>query len=245
MLKVMQDIRIQGTKPYYEDSAGTQGNFAWVIDGASSLTGDTGDDGGVVASFASNISMALHELADTADDAVDLRALLHQAVQQATWQTGPLDLWHPWEPPSAAMVLAHVTDTQVRLIQSADVTWQVSDETGIVGESSSEPEFAGFEAYNISTVARLDRGSNDFAAARRDIFRATRAKANTEGGYPVVQYGMVIPLAVKETVVQANSPELVLYSDGWPKLEREGLAARLAGDSIFDDATYLRVQLRT
>lgn len=67
--------------------------------------------------------------------------------------------------------------------------------------------------------------------------------ANASGGYPVVQYGMTSPLAVEEIVVQApDDPELVLYSDGWPKLAREGLGARFAGGSGgFDDATYLLV----
>lgn len=245
MLKVLHDIRVQGTKPYYEDNSGVQGNFAWVIDGASSLVGDTGDDGGVVAAFTSNITMALHELADTADDAVDLRALLHKAVTEATRRTGPLDIKNPWEPPSAAMVLAHVTDTQVRLIQSADVAWQVSNDTGVVAESDSEPVFAVFEAYNLDVVKGLAPGTAG-DTKRREVFRTTRAKANVAGGYPVVQYGMSSPLAVEETVVRADTPELLLYSDGWPKLSREGLDARLAGGSGgFDDATYLRVQPRT
>lgn len=40
-----------------------------------------------------------------------------------------------------------------------------------------------------------------------------------------MQYGMTEPIAVEETMVQANEPELVLYSG-------------------FDDATYLRVRPR-
>lgn len=246
MLEVMHDIRVQGTKPYYEDNSGVQGNFAWVIDGATSLVPDnSSDDGGEVAAFTSNITMALHELADTADDAVDLRELLHDAVTRATRKTGPIDIKNPWEPPSAAMVLAHVSDNQIRLIQSADVAWQVSTSTGVVAESDSERVFAAFEEYNLDAVKGLaPSAAGD--AKRRDIFRTTRAKANAAGGYPVVQYGMTSPLAVEETVVQATSPELVLYSDGWPKLAREGLDARLAGGSGgFDDATLLRVRPRT
>lgn len=245
MLEVMHDIRVQGTKPYYEDNSGVQGNFAWVIDGATSLVPDnSSDDGGEVAAFTSNITMALHELADTADDAVDLRELLHDAVTRATRKTGPIDIKNPWEPPSAAMVLAHVTRDSVRLIQSADVAWQVTSTAGVVGESDSEPVFAGFEAHNLAAVKGLVPGAEG-DAYRRDVFRTTRAKANIAGGYPVVQYGMAEPLAVEETVIHAHAPELVLYSDGWPTLEREGLAARLAADSGFDDATYLRVRPRT
>lgn len=139
------------------------------------------------------------------------------------------------------MVLAHVSDTQVRLIQSADVAWQVRDSNGVVDESLSEPVFAQFEARNQSDVAGLTRGGG-FDAARRDVYRRTRAMANASGGYPVVQYGMTSPLAVEEIVVQSPDPELVLHSDGWPKLAREGLSARLSGGSGgFDDATYLWV----
>lgn len=242
MLDIVQNIHIQGTKPYYEDNAGTQGNFAWVIDGATSLVPDTSsDDGGVVSAFTANITAALHNLATDADDEVDLRELLHEAVTQATRHIGPLDLRNPWESPSAAMVLAHVSDTQVRLIQSADVAWQVRDSNGVVDESLSEPVFAQFEARNQSDVAGLTRGGG-FDSARRDVYRRTRAMANASGGYPVVQYGMTSPLAVEEIVVQASTPDLVLHSDGWPKLAREGLSARLSGGSGgFDDATYLWV----
>lgn len=243
MLDIVQNIHIQGTKPYYEDNAGTQGNFAWVIDGATSLVPDTSsDDGGVVSAFTANITAALHNLATDADDGVDLRELLHEAVAQATLHIGPLDLHNPWEPPSAAMVLAHVSDTQVRLIQSADVAWQVRGSNGVVvDEALSEPVFAQFEARNQSDVAGFTRGDG-FDSARRDVLRATRSKANAADGYPVVQYGMTSPLAVEEIVVQAPNPELVLHSDGWPKLAREGLGARLAGGSGgFDDATYLWV----
>lgn len=242
MLNVIQNMHIQGTKPYYEDNSGVEGNFAWVIDGATSLVPDnSSDDGGVVASFTAHITAALHELAKTVPDDVDLRNLLHAAIILATRQVGLLDLQNPWEPPSAAMVLARVSDTQVRLIQSADVAWQVRDSTGVVGESDSEPVFAGFEQYNQSAVAGLVR-DNEYEARKRDVFRETRAKANTADGYPVVQYGMPNPLAVEEIVVQATDPELVLHSDGWPKLAREGLGARLAGGSGgFDDATYLWV----
>lgn len=45
--------------------------------------------------------------------------------------------------------------------------------------------------------------------------------------------------------VKAEPPavkEIVVHNDGWPKLDREGLATRLAADSGFDDATYLRVR---
>lgn len=242
MLDVIQNIHVQGTKPYYEDNAGTQGNFAWVIDGATSLVPDnSSDDGGVVASFTSYLTAALHELAKTVPDDVDLRELLHEAVTQATRRVGPLDLQNPWEPPSAAMVLAHVSNTQVRLIQSADVAWQVRDSTGVVDGALSEPVFAQFEARNQSDVAGLTRGGG-FDAARRNVYRRTRAVANASGGYPVVQYGMTSPLAVEEIVVQAPDPELVLHSDGWPKLAREGLGARFSGGSGgFDDATYLWV----
>ena len=243
MLNVIQNLHIQGTKPYYEDNSGVEGNFAWVIDGATSLVPDTSsDDGGVVSAFTANITAALHNLATDADDGVDLRELLHEAVMQATRRVGPLDLQNPWEPPSAAMVLAHVSDTQVRLIQSADVAWQVRDSTGVVVDGAlSEPVFAQFEVRNQSDVAGLTRGDG-FDSARRDVYRRTRAMANASGGYPVVQYGMTSPLAVEEIVVQSPDPELVLHSDGWPKLAREGLGARFAGGSGgFDDATYLWV----
>lgn len=242
MLNVIQNLHIQGTKPYYEDNSGTQGGFAWVIDGATSLVPDnSSDDGGVVSSFTTHITAALHSLAADADDEMDLRELLHEAVTQATRRVGPLDLRNPWEPPSAAMVLAHVSDTQVRLIQSADVAWQVRDSTGVVAESDSEPVFAGFEQHNQSAVAGLAR-DDEYEARKRGVFRETRAKANAADGYPVVQYGMTSPLAVEEIVVQTPDPELVLHSDGWPKLAREGLGARFAGGSGgFDDATYLWV----
>lgn len=245
MLDIVQNIHIQGTKPYYEDNSGVEGNFAWVIDGATSLMPDnSSDDGGVVSSFTSYLTAALHELAKTVPDEVDLHILLHAAVILATRRVGPLDLNNPWEPPSAAMVLAHVTDTQVRFVQAADVAWKVSNSAGVVGESDSEPVFAGFEQHNQSAVAGLVR-DNEYEARKRDVFRETRAKANAADGYPVVQYGMPNPLAVKEIVVQATDPELVLYSDGWPKLAREGLGARLAGGSGgFDDATYLQVRPR-
>lgn len=243
MLDVIQNMHIQGTKPYYEDNSGVEGNFAWVIDGATSLVPDnSSDDGGVVASFTSYLTAALHELVKTVSDDVDLRELLHAAVILATRQVGPLDLQNPWEPPSAAMVLAHVSDTQVRLIQSADVAWQVRDSTGVVVDGAlSEPVFAEFEQHNLSTVAGLAR-DDKYEARKRDVFRETRAKANAADGYPVVQYGMTSPLAVEEIVVRAPDLELVLHSDGWPKLAREGLGARFSGGSGgFDDATYLWV----
>lgn len=245
MLEVVQNIKIQGTKPYYEDNSGVEENFAWVIDGATSLVHDnTNDDGGDVAAFTRNITAALHELAATAPDDVDLRNLLHTAVILATRCVGSLDLHNPWEPPSAAMVLAHVSNEEVRLVQSADIAWQINDSNGVVTESLSEPVFAGLEQRSLSAIASLAR-DDEFERRKRDVFRDTRAKANASDGYPVVQYGMTRPLAVEETVVQATSPELILYSDGWPKLVREGLDARLAGGSGgFDDATYLRVRPR-
>ena len=195
----------------------------------------------MVSGFTSNITAALHEFSADADDGVDLRELLHQAVVEATRRVGPLDIRKPWDPPSAAMVLAHVSDKQVRLLQSADVAWQVRDATGVVSMSVSEPVFAGFEAHNIAAIKKIAPGPEG-DAQRREVFRATRAKANAEGGYPVVQYGMAQPLAVKEGIVHADAPELVLYSDGWPRLYRNGLEVRLHGDVGFDDATFLHVR---
>lgn len=139
------------------------------------------------------------------------------------------------------MVLAHVTPTSVRLLQSADVSWCVVNDAGTTHESRAEPGFAEFEARNKRDVAELAQGAG-FAAAQRDIYRKTRAMMNVEGGYPVVQYGMDGPLAVVETVIQANDPHVILHSGGWPKLLRGGLDARLLGEDGFDDVTSLHVR---
>ena len=129
---------------------------------------------------------------------------------------------------------------------SASGVWpsKRSTSTGVVAESDSEPVFAVLEAYNLAAVKGLAPGAAG-DTKRREVFRTTRATANAAGGYPVVQYGMSSPLAVEETVVRDDTPELLLYSDGWPKLAREGLDARLSADSGFDDATMLRVRPRS
>ena len=237
MLNIVQHIRVQGTKPYYEDAAGVEGNFVWVIDGATSLVGDDGDDGGVVARFAATLSDALHVHAADASDAADLRELLHAAVAEATRQTGPIDVEHPWEVPSAALVLAHVEDDTVRLIQAADVEWHVIGLDGGAG-SVSEPVFLQAMERTEQDIAALD---HDTPAARRDVYRGVRATMNSTGGYPVVQYGMSRPLEVGEVVVHADAAEVIMHSDGWPKLVREGLGTRLLGTGGFDDATFLHV----
>lgn len=128
MIEVVQRISVQGTKPYYEDAVGAAGDFAWVIDGATSLVGDTGDDGGVVAQFSRALSDALRARAvrhTSVGNEADMNDMVRAAVVHATSVLGPIPVGEPWEPPSAAFALAHVTADRVRVVQAGDVAWQV------------------------------------------------------------------------------------------------------------------------
>lgn len=240
MLDVVQRVAVQGTKSFYEDACGVAGEYAWVIDGATSLVGDDGNDGGVVAEFARHLSESLCELAPDAGES-DLRLLLFEATAAATRRVGPISVDNPWDPPSAAVTLAHITSQRVRLVQAADVSWRVTGTVGRVEQRASEPTFARVSARTRGEIARVDPWGTD-PGARRAVYRETRATMNTPGGYPVVQYDMGQPVAVDEVVVDAQRADVVLFSDGWPILRRKGFDQRLHASDGFDDATYLRVR---
>lgn len=243
MLNIVQRVAVQGTKPFYEDACGVAGDYAWVIDGATSLVGDDGNDGGVVAEFARHLSESLCELSPDAGES-DLRLLLFEATAAATRRVGPIAVDNPWDPPSAAVTLAHITSQRVRLVQAADVSWRVTDDAGRVHQRASEPVFARVSARTSGEVSSADPWGTD-PGARRAVYRETRSTMNTPGGYPVVQYGMSRPVALDEVVVDAEFPEVVLFSDGWPILRRKGFDRRLHASDGFDDATYLRVRAAT
>lgn len=232
MIEVVQRVSVQGTKPYYEDAVDTDGDFAWVIDGATSLVGDTGDDGGAVARFVRSLSDALRAGAVSRTSVgieADLADMVRAAVVHATSVLGPLPVGELWESPSAAFALAYVSAHRVRVVQAGDVAWKVLDEHGaVVAGATSEPRFATAAARTRDQIAQLEPDGG-FETARRAVYRRTRAAMNTTGGYPIAQYGIRWELDVDEHVVDVENAIVELSSDGWPRMVDGGFDRRVRG----------------
>lgn len=82
MLEILQDSGTRDGESHGATVAGIEGNFAWMMGGDPTLVPDTDND--ATTAFITHLNDSLRGLAAIADDEVDLRQMLSEAVVQAT-----------------------------------------------------------------------------------------------------------------------------------------------------------------
>lgn len=208
--------------PYGEDLAGAAEGAAWVLDGATGVTGET------YADAPSDAHWYVRRLDDylrahVADDAVSLTDHVANAVasaRDAFAELAPVgDLDRAAEPSATAALVRWTGDAVEYYVLCDSVLVLCSG--GDVDRVVTDRRIAPFERENLDAAAHLRGKGASASEARRRLtpaLRTVRRLKNTPEGYPVLSLD---PAGAREGLTgrfEAEDPTAYCCTDGFARL---------------------------
>lgn len=251
-VKYMQSIK--GTSEENEDAVGYQGNYCWVIDGATALFENPIYPPFTVADIANDLSDTLPE---NIDDSKSLSEILHDTIQTvARYRLHISENTTSREQyaklPTFAIMLIRVAGDTLEYLSLGDCYLTIGGKT--VTDKRIEP----FAIQNRKRIQQIiDEHGTVTAEERKSIFQNTRLKANAPDGYPIGSLDPNSAYGAKTGTISLHNMNatIVLYSDGFvpcynPQEPIESSLKSLAysnyTDKIYgkrDDASVLVVEV--
>ena len=181
-----------------------------------------------------------------------LSNILHKAIENACEKLSVPDGMLECEGPNYTVAMIRINDYDIDYYICADATIMVETDTGV--EIMTDERFTPFEAENIRQIALLADDENK-EILKKEIYRATRHKANQPGGYLVTS---VNPDSAKNglagKIYKRGVKRILLCSDGYTKqsypyqdLDLEHVEAHeqtAVSVPAHDDITYMVIQIQ-
>ncbi|TWB24403.1 protein phosphatase 2C-like protein [Nitrospirillum amazonense] len=212
-----------GTAPN-EDAAGHHGDWAWVIDGATGVSGATIDGLSDAAWFARAVDQALRRILPDSGhlptDAV-LRRVVEDCAQAFTQATRDVPRARH-ERPSAAFALLRRLGERLEMTTLGDcqIIHRAEDGQACIFGASSIPVF---EERTLRAARQALEETPDLTPAGLwnrvvDQLRANRRCMNVDGGYWVLSTDTAALAHVDRATIPADGGPVALCSDGFLRL---------------------------
>jgi hypothetical protein len=235
--EVVEEPGVPGSD-FSEDRLGSAGPMAWVIDGASAVTGQrvTDDRHSDASWLAGRLDRAMAALA--VESGLSLAEIVAEAIARTARQAEDEWLGVPDVPPSAALGVVRQAGERTGYLVLADVSVLLQTTDGRVRAVTDSRVEAVTEHARRRMVARLEEGAS-LQEARREVnpvLAGARAAMNSEGGYWVASLDEhAVDHAVTGEV--AGVREVVLATDGFMRVvEPFGL---ITTDELFEPGCSL------
>jgi hypothetical protein len=247
MVNLRTAVSIKGTAKENEDRFGIKGNYFWVIDGATDLFNCQEDIGYSVSECMEMLSTELYTVCGTQGSLIE--DLKYALARLNRYMFGPRILTNKEyaKSPTYSMVYGVINGSRIDYILIGDC-YLIVDNQVITDTRISE-----FAKANRKKVEKLlsEVDKTELEKARKEVFQATRLKANAEDGYPI---GSLCVTSV-DNVIQGSlqfKGNLKVMTDGFYKFYKEGCSTgdvlrelySVAIDEVYgkrDDATVLEL----
>ncbi|MEA1648584.1 protein phosphatase 2C domain-containing protein [Nitrospirillum sp. BR 11164] len=212
-----------GTAPN-EDAAGHQGDWAWVIDGATGVSGATIEGLSDAAWFARAVDRALRgAIPDSGQSPTD--AVLHRVVEECAqaFTQATRDAPRAWhERPSAAFALLRRLGDRLEMTTLGDcqIVHRAEDGQARLFGTSGIPVF---EERTLRAARQALQAAPDLTPAGLwdrvvDQVRTNRRSMNIDGGYWVLSTDTAALAHVDRATIPVDGGPVALCSDGFLRL---------------------------
>lgn len=207
-----------------EDVVGSQGDWAWVIDGATGVSDARIDGISDAAWFARQIDASLRAVADRSatKSMVDVLRAVIQDCRQALEQQWGRSERERHERPSASIALVRYRSARLELATLGDcrIVYRDRDgETRLFGLS----RIPHFESRTLNAAKRIleetpEITPEELRVRLRPQLRANRRWMNVPGGYWVLSTDLEAAYYANTLVIHAEGTQAALCSDGFLRL---------------------------